>query len=162
MANRSRADLSARLDRDVRLDNDADCFALSEAWDDRLQYPLVMGLIPRTGVGGGLVLNRKSITGRSYITGEFGHIRLPVDALTLMGFDFPLRRCGCGQLGCIESYLPAVDLRGCINITTINRWMPVKLSRCGSRGDEHARDARRTLSGFAGGVSWEYPDYRRS
>ena len=101
-----RADLSARLDRDVRLDNDANCFALSEAWDDELtQYLLVMGLILGTGVGGGLVLNGKSITGRSYITGEFGHIRLPVDALTLMGFDFPLRRCGCGQLGCIESYL---------------------------------------------------------
>ncbi|HCB1918454.1 TPA: N-acetylglucosamine kinase [Citrobacter braakii] len=95
-----RADLSARLDRDVRLDNDANCFALSEAWDDEFtQYPLVMGLILGTGVGGGLVLNGKSITG------EFGHIRLPVDALTLMGFDFPLRRCGCGQLGCIESYL---------------------------------------------------------
>ena len=101
-----RADLSARLDRDVRLDNDANCFALSEAWDDEFtQYPLVMWLILGTGVGGGLVLNGKSITGRSYITGEFGHIRLPVDALTLMGFDFPLRRCGCGQLGCIESYL---------------------------------------------------------
>ncbi|WP_262192044.1 ROK family protein, partial [Escherichia coli] len=45
------------------------------------------------------------ITGQSYITGEFGHMRLPVDALTLMGFDFPLRRCGCGQMGCIENYL---------------------------------------------------------
>ena len=83
-----RADLSARLDRDVRLDNDANCFALSEAWDDEFtQYPLVMGLILGTGVGGGLVLNGKSITGHSYITGEFGHIRLPVDALTLMGVD---------------------------------------------------------------------------
>ncbi|CSN76423.1 N-acetyl-D-glucosamine kinase [Shigella sonnei] len=49
-----RADLSARLDRDVRLDNDANCFALSEAWDDEFtQYPLVMGLILGTGVGGG-------------------------------------------------------------------------------------------------------------
>lgn len=51
-----RADLSARLDRDVRLDNDANCFALSEAWDDEFtQYPLVMGLILGTGVGGGLI-----------------------------------------------------------------------------------------------------------
>lgn len=101
-----RTDLSARLDRDVRLDNDANCFALSEAWDDEFtQYPLVMGLILGTGVGGGLVVNGKSVTGKSYIAGEFGHIRLPVDALTLMGFDFPLRRCGCGQLGCIENYL---------------------------------------------------------
>ncbi len=90
----------------MRLDNDANCFALSEAWDDEFtQYPLVMGLILGTGVGGGLVLNGKSITGHSYITGEFGHIRLPVDALEVVGRDFPLLRCGCGQLGCIENYL---------------------------------------------------------
>ena len=101
-----RSDLSTRLGREVRLDNDANCFALSEAWDDEFtQYPLVMGLILGTGVGGGLVLNGKSITGHSYITGEFGHIRLPVDALAVVGRDFPLIRCGCGQLGCIENYL---------------------------------------------------------
>lgn len=101
-----RRDLAALLGRDVRLDNDANCFALSEAWDDEFrQYPLVMGLILGTGVGGGLVVNGKSLTGRSFITGEFGHIRLPVDALALMGFDFPLTRCGCGKLGCIENYL---------------------------------------------------------
>lgn len=101
-----RADLSRLLDRDVRLDNDANCFAISEAWDDEFtQYPLVMGLILGTGVGGGIVQNGKSITGHSYITGEFGHIRLPVDALEVVGRDFPLTRCGCGQHGCIENYL---------------------------------------------------------
>ena len=101
-----RADLSRLLERDVRLDNDANCFAISEAWDDEFtQYPLVMGLILGTGVGGGIVQNGKSITGHSYITGEFGHIRLPVDALEVVGRDFPLTRCGCGQLGCIENYL---------------------------------------------------------
>jgi len=101
-----RADLSRLLDRDVRLDNDANCFAISEAWDDEFtQYPLVMGLILGTGVGGGIVQNGKSITGHSYITGEFGHIRLPIDALEVVGRDFPLTRCGCGQLGCIENYL---------------------------------------------------------
>lgn len=101
-----RADLCARLNRDVRLDNDANCFTLSEAWDDEFRtYPVVMGLILGTGVGGGIVVNGKSVTGRAYITGEFGHIRLPVDALTMMGFDFPLVRCGCGKHGCIENYL---------------------------------------------------------
>lgn len=64
-----------------------------------------MGLILGTGVGGGIVINGKPITGRSYITGEFGHIRLPVDALAVVGRDFPLTRCGCGQHGCIENYL---------------------------------------------------------
>lgn len=101
-----RADLGRLLERDVRLDNDANCFAISEAWDEEFtQYPLVMGLILGTGVGGGIVQNGKSITGHSYITGEFGHIRLPVDALEVVGRDFPLTRCGCGQLGCIENYL---------------------------------------------------------
>lgn len=101
-----RADLCARLNRDVRLDNDANCFTLSEAWDDEFRaYPVVMGLILGTGVGGGIVVNGKSVTGRAYITGEFGHIRLPVDALTMPGFDFPLLRCGCGKYGCIENYL---------------------------------------------------------
>ena len=101
-----RADLSALLARDVRIDNDANCFTLSEAWDDEFRdYPLVMGLILGTGMGGGLVVNGKSVTGRRFITGEFGHIRLPVDALEVVGRDFPLLRCGCGQLGCIENYL---------------------------------------------------------
>jgi len=101
-----RADLTRLLDRDVRLDNDANCFALSEAWDDEFrQYPLVMGLILGTGVGGGIIVEGKPVTGRSYITGEFGHIRLPVDALEVVGRDFPLLRCGCGQHGCIENYL---------------------------------------------------------
>lgn len=51
------APISALLERDVRLDNDANCFALSEAWDDEFRhYPLVMGLILGTGVGGELLL----------------------------------------------------------------------------------------------------------
>ena len=101
-----RADLCVLLGREVRLDNDANCFALSEAWDDEFaRYPLVMGLILGTGVGGGLVFNGRSIPGHSYITGEFGHIRLPVDALEILGYNTPLIRCGCGQLGCIENYL---------------------------------------------------------
>ncbi|WP_436875885.1 N-acetylglucosamine kinase [Siccibacter turicensis] len=100
------ADLSDLLGREVRVDNDANCFTLSEAWDDEFRHlPVVMGLILGTGVGGGLVVNGKSVTGRSYITGEFGHTRLPVDALEALGRDIPLRPCGCGQRGCIEGYL---------------------------------------------------------
>ncbi|WP_435947928.1 N-acetylglucosamine kinase [Dryocola sp. BD586] len=101
-----KADLTALLEREVRLDNDANCFALSEAWDDEFRrYPVVMGLILGTGVGGGIIVNGKSVTGRNYITGEFGHTRLPVDALNVLGRDIPLTRCGCGQHGCIENYL---------------------------------------------------------
>ncbi|MCU5774695.1 N-acetylglucosamine kinase [Erwiniaceae bacterium BAC15a-03b] len=100
------ADLSQRLQREVRIDNDANCFALSEAWDDEFQaYPVVFGLILGTGVGGGLIVDGKPVTGRNFITGEFGHLRLPVDALEVLGRDIPLQQCGCGKRGCIESYL---------------------------------------------------------
>lgn len=101
-----RADLSRLLNRDVRIDNDANCFVLSEAWDDEFRhYPVVMGLTLGTGVGGGLVINGKAVTGRNYIAGEFGHTRLPIDAVALLGWDIPVRRCGCGQHGCAETYL---------------------------------------------------------
>ncbi|WP_416381063.1 ROK family protein [Klebsiella pneumoniae] len=66
------------------------------------------------------MLNGKSITGHSYITGEFGHIRLPVDAPEVVGRDFPLLRC-CGQLGCIEKYLSGRGFARCTNIFISNR-----------------------------------------
>ncbi|MBS0847602.1 N-acetylglucosamine kinase [Citrobacter sp. JGM124] len=101
-----RADLCTLLQRDVRIDNDANCFTLSEAWDDEFRsYPVVMGLILGTGVGGGIVINGRPVTGHNFITGEFGHTRLPVDALQILGRDYPLIPCGCGQTGCIENYL---------------------------------------------------------
>jgi len=99
-------DLSQLIGRPVRVDNDANCFALSEAWDEEFRaYPIVLGIILGTGVGGGLVINGKTLTGRNYIAGEFGHFRLPVDALDRMGADTPRVACGCGQHGCIEKYI---------------------------------------------------------
>lgn len=125
-----RADLSARLDRDVRLDNDANCFALSEAWDDEFtQYPLVMGLILGTGVGGGLIFNGRPITGKSYITGEFGHMRLPVDALTMMGLDFRYAAAAVVSMAALKIICLVAVLRGCINTIIINRCRLPKLLR---------------------------------
>lgn len=99
-------DLEKRLNRPIRIDNDANCFALSEAWDGEFrQYPSVLGIILGTGVGGGLVINGKNFTGNSYIAGEFGHLRLPVDALEILGRDIPRVHCGCGHYGCIENYI---------------------------------------------------------
>lgn len=100
------ADLAATLGRAVRIDNDANCFALSEAWDEEFRaYPSVLGLILGTGVGGGLVFNGRVFAGRNGVAGEFGHLRLPVDALARLGWETPLLACGCGQQGCIENYL---------------------------------------------------------
>lgn len=99
-------DLAALIGREVRIDNDANCFALSEAWDDEFRrYPVVLGLILGTGVGGGLIVDGKVVSGRNYIAGEFGHFRLPVDALEVLGRDIPRVACGCGHHGCIENYI---------------------------------------------------------
>ncbi|MDU7468991.1 MAG: N-acetylglucosamine kinase, partial [Serratia marcescens] len=99
-------DLAALIGREVRVDNDANCFALSEAWDDEFRrYPTVLGIILGTGVGGGLIVDGKTVPGRNYIAGEFGHLRLPVDALEVLGRDVPRVACGCGHQGCIENYI---------------------------------------------------------
>ncbi|MCV9877696.1 N-acetylglucosamine kinase [Brenneria izbisi] len=100
------ADLSTRLQRDIRINNDANCFVLSEAWNAEFRsYPVVLGMILGTGVGGGLVVNGRPIDGRNGITGEFGHLRLPLDALDVIGVDIPRVKCGCGQSGCMENYI---------------------------------------------------------
>ncbi|MBP2856706.1 N-acetylglucosamine kinase [Dickeya oryzae] len=101
-----RADLSRRLQRDVRLSNDANCFALSEAWDNEFRaYPVVLGIILGTGMGGGLVVNGRVVDGKNGVAGELGHFRLPVDALDILGASIPRVPCGCGRAGCVENYL---------------------------------------------------------
>ncbi|MBN6710831.1 N-acetylglucosamine kinase [Haemophilus haemoglobinophilus] len=100
-------DLSARLGREVRAENDANCFALSEAWDkDNQQYPLVLGLILGTGFGGGLVFNGKVHSGQTGMAGELGHLQLNYHALKLLGWDkAPIYECGCGNKACLDTYL---------------------------------------------------------
>ncbi len=97
-----RHDLSVLLQREVRLANDANCFALSEAVDGSGQgAQIVFGIILGTGVGGGIVIDRKVLVGANAIAGEWGHNPLPLpDADNL-----PLPDCYCGRQGCIESYL---------------------------------------------------------
>lgn len=99
-------DLGRLLHRSIRVDNDANCFTLAEAWHDEFrQYPMVLGVILGTGVGGGLVVERKVLSGRNAITGEFGHFRLPITALEVLGHDIPRVLCGCGHNGCVENYI---------------------------------------------------------
>lgn len=102
-----RADLEAKIGRRVKIENDANCFALSEAWDDELkQAPSVMGLILGTGFGGGFVYEGKVFSGRNHVAGEVGHMRMPIDAWFHLGADkAPLLGCGCGNNGCLDSYL---------------------------------------------------------
>lgn len=101
------ADLTARLGREVRAENDANCFAISEAWaEENQQYPFVLGLILGTGFGGGLVFNGKAHSGHVGMAGELGHLQLNYHALKLLGWDSaPIYDCGCGNRACLDTYL---------------------------------------------------------
>jgi fructokinase len=100
-------DLAARLGREVRLANDANCFVMSEAADGAAAGArVVFGVILGTGVGGGLVIEGRIIGGANAIAGEWGHNPLPwpTDA------ERPGARCYCGQHGCIETFLSGPGL----------------------------------------------------
>jgi fructokinase len=101
-------DLEARLGRPVRVANDANCFALSEAVDgaaappERGQDPhVVFGVIVGTGVGGGIVVNARVLVGPNAIAGEWGHNPLPWPRPD----EYPGPPCYCGRKGCIETFL---------------------------------------------------------
>jgi len=100
-------DLEHAIGREVRLENDANCFALSEATDGAgAGAEVVFGVILGTGVGGGIVVHRKVLTGPNAIAGEWGHNPLPAPAAE----DQPLPACYCGRSGCIETYLSGPGL----------------------------------------------------
>ena len=95
-------DLEAALHREVRMANDANCFALSEATDGAGRGArVVFGVILGTGVGGGVVVDGRVLTGPNAIAGEWGHNPLPLPREA----DLPLPACYCGRQACIEAYL---------------------------------------------------------
>jgi fructokinase len=95
-------DVETRLGREVRVANDANCFALSEAVDGAGRgAAVVFGVILGTGVGGGLVVGGRVLTGANAIAGEWGHNPLPLAG----DEDRPLPRCYCGRAGCVEAFL---------------------------------------------------------
>lgn len=95
-------DLARALGRPVRLMNDANCFALSEATDGAAAgAPVAFGVILGTGVGGGIVVNGECLVGANRIAGEWGHNPLPWIAPD----EYPGPACYCGKQGCIETWL---------------------------------------------------------
>ncbi len=100
-------DLERRLARPVRLANDANCFTLSEAVDGAAAgAEVVFGVILGTGVGGGLVVNRRVVVGANAIGGEWGHNPLPAPR----DDERPGPDCYCGRAGCIETFLSGPGL----------------------------------------------------
>ena len=110
-----KGDLEKALGREVRIENDANCFALSEAVDGAGKgAKVVFGVILGTGVGAGIVVNGELLVGPNAIAGEWGHNPLPMAPHFPSKDDLPLRDCYCGRKGCIEAYLsgPALEKDG--------------------------------------------------
>ena len=102
-------DLEQRLGYEIRLENDANCFALSEAhYGAGKDSSTVFGVIIGTGTGGGIVINRKLLTGPNRIAGEWGHNSVPATVRELFDAD---RSCYCGRLNCIETVLSGRGLK---------------------------------------------------
>jgi len=102
-------DLERRLGREVRIANDANCFALSEAVDGAARgSEVVFGVILGTGVGGGVVVNGHPLRGVNAVAGEWGHNPLPWPE----DDERPGPACYCGRHGCIETFLSGPGLSG--------------------------------------------------
>jgi fructokinase len=100
-------DLAAALRRPLKVANDANCFAVSEARDGAAAgSAIVFGAILGTGVGGGIVIDGRPLTGANAISGEWGHNPLPWPK----DDERPGPECFCGQRGCIETWLSGPGL----------------------------------------------------
>jgi fructokinase len=100
-------DISQALDREVRVENDANCFALSEAIDGAgAGFGLIFGVILGTGCGGGIVMHGKVHQGPHRVAGEWGHTPLPWPSAA----EIPGPLCWCGKHGCLEAYVAGPSL----------------------------------------------------
>ena len=130
------ADLEATLARPVRVANDANCFALSEAVDGAGQgHETVFGVILGTGVGGGIAIRRRIHEGPNQIAGEWGHNPLPW--MTDQEYH-AAPECYCGKRGCVETFLsgPAFE-RDYARVTGVSR-AGQDIVRAAADGETHA------------------------
>ncbi|NJM30054.1 MAG: ROK family protein [Rhizobiales bacterium] len=103
-----RRDLEKAIGRPVRMENDANCVALSEALDGAgVGKPIVAFFTVGTALGGGLVVNGKLVHGINAEAGEFGHTPLPWPNES----EWPLIQCFCGKKGCAEKYVSGTGLQ---------------------------------------------------
>jgi fructokinase len=136
------ADLQRALGQAVAIANDANCFALSEAIDGAAAgAAVVFGVILGTGVGGGIVVHGKVIAGANAIAGEWGHNPLP-DAGADAG---PPQVCGCGRVGCIETWLNGAALARDYLASSGRDADAAAIARLAAAGD---RDARAVIARF--------------
>lgn len=133
-------DLCTALRRPVRLANDADCFALSEALDGAgAGARCVFGVIVGTGTGGGVVVDGSLLTGPNRIAGEWGHNPLPWPGPS----ELPGPACYCGKRACIETFLSGPALAAEFLRETGRRLAPLAIADAAATGDEGAEAALR-------------------
>ena len=130
-----REDLTAMLARQLRFENDANCFALSEARDGAAKGArLVFGVIIGTGTGGGIVLDGSIWQGPHAIAGEWGHNPLPAPH----GDELPGPDCYCGRSGCIETFISGTGLSRDYKNATGKQVDAVEIADLAQVGDTNA------------------------
>ena len=132
-------DLESAIGQPIRVANDANCFALSEAADGAAAgLPVVFGVILGTGVGGGLVIHGQANNGHNGIAGEWGHNPLPAPH----GNEAPGPDCYCGRRGCIEQFLSGPSFaRDHAAATGTSPQQPAEIVAASLAGDGAARDS---------------------
>ena len=107
-------DLEKKLNRHVNLENDANCFALSEAVDGAGKgHAVVFGVIIGTGTGGGIAVNQKVLNGKNNIAGEWGHVSLPNRSDDEKKY---VNQCYCEKNGCMETYVSGPGFANAFNL----------------------------------------------
>ena len=138
------ADLERGLDRQVRIANDANCFAVSEAIDGAgAGADVVFGVIAGTGTGGGLVVRGTLVVGPNSVAGEWGHNPLPWSTEE----ERPGPGCYCGRHGCIETFLSGPGMQGDYQRQTARHATPADIATLAAAGDA---DARAVLERYEG------------
>jgi fructokinase len=131
-------DAARRLGRPVRVANDANCFAVSEAADGAAAgLSPVFGVILGTGVGGGIVIDGGILTGADAIAGEWGHTPLP----TPRDEERPGELCWCGRRGCLETWLSGHALARDHEQATGRPWDAAHIATAAAAGDAGAQAA---------------------
>lgn len=131
-------DLAMALGRPVRVANDANCFALSEAVDGAGRTArTVFGVILGTGTGGGLVVNRHIVDGPNGTGGEWGHMPLP----WMERDEYPGDACFCGRTGCMETWVAGPSLERDFAKATGSPLPASDIAQRAKDGDKPAIDA---------------------
>ena len=144
-------DLEKVLSRKIKLENDANCFALSEAVDGAGKgKKVVFGVIIGTGTGGGIVIDHKVLQGRNNIAGEWGHITLPNRTEDEKKYN---KKCYCLKDGCMETFVSGPGFASCFNLRYNTNLDSHKIIKNYSENENFTKALARYVNHLARGLS---------